>query len=50
MDIRVALNKPKRNIKQLIRYGFKKIVSYALVTDGDPYTYEETIKSQDREK
>ena len=28
MDIGVALHKPKKNVRQLEQYGFKKMVSY----------------------
>ena len=49
-DIGVALHKPKRTIRQPNRYGFEETLSYALVTvNGDPYTYQEAIESQDRE-
>ena len=50
-DIGVALHKPKRTIRQSDRYGFEETLSYALVTaNGDPYTYQEAIESQDRER
>ena len=49
-DIGVALHKPKRTIRQPDRYGFKEMLSYALViVNGDPYTYQEAIESQNRE-
>ena len=45
-DIEVTLHKSKRNIRQLERYGFEAMVSYALViVNGDPYTYKEAMKS-----
>ena len=48
-DIGVALHKPKRTIRQSDRYGFEETLSYALViVNGDPYTYQEAIESQDR--
>ena len=50
-DIGVALHKYKRTIWQSDRYGFEKMLSYTLVTvNGDPYTYQEAIESQDRER
>ena len=50
-DIGVALHKPKRSIRQPNRYGFEEMLSYALViANGDPYTYQEAIESQDRER
>ena len=50
-DIGVALHKPKRTIRQPDRYGFEEMLSYVLVTvNGDPYTYQEAIESQDRER
>ena len=49
--IEVALYKPKRIIRQLDRYGFGEMVSYALViANGDLYTYAEAMKSPDRER
>ena len=46
-----TLHKPKKNVRQLERYGFEEIVSYAPVTvNGDPYTYEEAMESQDKER
>ena len=51
IDIGVALHKPKRTIRQPDRYGFEEMLSYALViVNGDPYTYQEAIESQDRER
>ena len=42
---------PKRNIKQPEQYVFEESVSYALVImNGDPYTYEEAMESQDKER
>ena len=50
-DIGVALHKPKRTIRQPDRYGFEETLSYALViANGDPYTYQEAIESQNRER
>ena len=51
MDIEVALHKPNRNVRQLERYGFKEMVSYALViVNGDPYTYKKAMESRDKER
>ena len=51
MDIEVVLHKPKRNVRQSERYGFKEMVSYILVTvNGDPYVYKKAMESQDRER
>ena len=51
MDIEIALHKPKKNVRQSKRYGFEKTLSYTLVTaNGDPYTYEEAMECQDRER
>ena len=50
-DIGVVLHKLKRNVRQPERYSFKKTVSYILMTaNGDPYTYENVMERQDRER
>ena len=49
--IGVVLHKPKRNVKQLEWYGFEEMMSNILViANRDPYTYEEAMKSQDKER
>ena len=33
-------DRPKRNIRPPVRYGFEDVVSYAVLTNGkDPYTF-----------
>ena len=51
MNIGVTLHKPKKNVRQSKRYGFEKTLSYTLmIANWDPYTYEEAMECQDRER
>jgi hypothetical protein len=47
----IATDKPRRTIRPPTRYGFKDIVSYALViSSGDPSTFQEVVNSQEKSK
>jgi hypothetical protein len=42
----IATDRPRRTIRPPIRYGFKYMVSYALVvSNGDPTTFQEAVNS-----
>ncbi|WJZ97361.1 hypothetical protein VitviT2T_015970 [Vitis vinifera] len=45
------MDRPRHTIKPPIRYGFKDLVSYALITSsGDPTTFQEAIHSQEKSR
>ena len=47
----IAIDRHKRTIKPPTRYGFKDLVSYALITsNGDPTTFQEAIHNQEKSK
>lgn len=51
INIKIALHKPKWNVRQSERYSFGDTMSYTLVVaNGDPQTYEEVVASQERER
>uniref|UniRef100_A0A2N9J916 CCHC-type domain-containing protein n=1 Tax=Fagus sylvatica TaxID=28930 RepID=A0A2N9J916_FAGSY len=44
-------DKPKRNKRPPVRYGFEDLVSYALLTSSeDPSTFQEAIESSEKDK
>jgi hypothetical protein len=44
-------DRPKRNKRPPVRYGFEDLVSYALLTSSeDPSTFQEAIESSENDK
>ena len=50
-DHNMISERPKGNIRPLVRYGFEDLASYCLViSSGDPSTFQEEIHSSKRDK
>jgi hypothetical protein len=47
----IAIDKPRRIIRPLTRYGFEDMISYALVISSrDPTTFQEAVNSQEKSR
>jgi hypothetical protein len=47
----IRSNRPKRNKRPPVRYGFEDLISYALLTSSeDPSTFQEAIESSEKDK